>query len=59
MPPNTGHTLNLAEPLLVNLHRAEFLAMVEAGRWMPRDPRADPAEVMPAEVMPAEVMKLS
>lgn len=44
--PRTGHTLNLEEPALFNLHLAEFLAMAEAGRWAPRDPRANPAEVM-------------
>lgn len=44
--PRTGHTLNLEEPALFNLHLAEFLAMVEAGRWLRRDPRANPAEVM-------------
>ena len=25
---------------------AEFIAQVEAGRWGPRDPRADPKQVM-------------
>lgn len=44
--PKTGHTLNLEEPALFNLHLAEFFAMVEAGRWGARDPRANPAEVM-------------
>jgi hypothetical protein len=24
----------------------EFLAMVEQGRWLPRDPRAVPAQIM-------------
>lgn len=31
--PACGHTPNLEEPLLFNLHVAEFLAAVEAGRW--------------------------
>jgi pimeloyl-ACP methyl ester carboxylesterase len=44
--PKTGHTLNLEEPELFNRHVAEFIAQVEAGRWAPRDPRADPAQVM-------------
>src|ERR1700733_12553196 len=44
--PKTGHTLNLEEPELFNRHVAEFIAQVEAGRWGPRDPRADPAQVM-------------
>jgi pimeloyl-ACP methyl ester carboxylesterase len=44
--PKTGHTLNLEEPELFNRHVAEFIAQVEAGRWTPRDPRADPAQVM-------------
>lgn len=44
--PKTGHTLNLEEPELFNTLLREFIAMVEAGRWLPRDPRANPAEVM-------------
>jgi pimeloyl-ACP methyl ester carboxylesterase len=44
--PKTGHTLNLEEPELFNRHVADFIAQVEAGRWAPRDPRADPAQVM-------------
>jgi pimeloyl-ACP methyl ester carboxylesterase len=31
--PACGHTPNLEEPALFNLHVAEFLAAVEAGRW--------------------------
>ena len=31
--PACGHTPNLEEPVLFNLHVAEFLAAVEAGRW--------------------------
>jgi pimeloyl-ACP methyl ester carboxylesterase len=31
--PACGHTVNLEEPGLFNLHLAEFLAAVEAGRW--------------------------
>ena len=44
--PKTGHTLNLEEPGLFNLHVGEFIALAEAGRWGPRDPRAKPAEIM-------------
>lgn len=38
--PNTGHTINLEEPGLFNMHVADFLAQVDAGRWPSRDPRA-------------------
>lgn len=44
--PKTGHTLNLEEPALFNALLAEFLAQVEQGRWEPRDPRADPQQIM-------------
>jgi pimeloyl-ACP methyl ester carboxylesterase len=44
--PKTGHTINLEEPALFNQMVGEFLAQVEAGGWHPRDPRANPAEVM-------------
>ncbi|SAK60511.1 alpha/beta hydrolase [Caballeronia temeraria] len=44
--PKTGHTLNLEEPALFNQHIAEFLAMVENNRWLPRDSRAVPAQIM-------------
>jgi pimeloyl-ACP methyl ester carboxylesterase len=44
--PKTGHTLNLEEPALFNQLVAEFIAMVEAGKWLKRDPRANPAEIM-------------
>ena len=33
MLPMTGHTANIEEPALFNLHVAEFLAAVENGRW--------------------------
>ena len=33
--PRTGHTVNLEEPGLFNLHVAEFLAAVEQNRWAP------------------------
>jgi pimeloyl-ACP methyl ester carboxylesterase len=44
--PKTGHTLNLEEPELFNSLLREFIAMVEARRWLPRDPRARSGEVM-------------
>lgn len=44
--PKSGHTVNLEEPEFFNRHVAEFLAMVEQGHWMKRDPRANPAEIM-------------
>lgn len=47
--PKTGHTLNLEEPELFNRSVAEFLAMVEQGRWLARDPRATSAEIMKAK----------
>jgi pimeloyl-ACP methyl ester carboxylesterase len=44
--PKTGHTLNIEEPAAFNALLAEFIAQVEAGRWLPRDPRALPGEIM-------------
>jgi pimeloyl-ACP methyl ester carboxylesterase len=44
--PKTGHTLNLEEPAAFNALLAEFFAQVEAGRWLPRDPRALPGQIM-------------
>jgi pimeloyl-ACP methyl ester carboxylesterase len=44
--PKSGHTLNLEEPAIFNLLLSEFIAQVEAGRWKPRDPRANPAQIM-------------
>lgn len=44
--PKAGHTLNIEEPDAFNRLLAEFIAMVEAGAWTPRDPRAKPAEIM-------------
>lgn len=47
--PKTGHTLNLEEPELFNTLLREFIAMVEAGRWLPRDPRAIASQIMKTE----------
>ncbi len=44
--PKTGHTLNLEEPAAFNALLAEFVAQVEAGNWLPRDPRALPGQIM-------------
>jgi len=44
--PKTGHTMNLEEPAAFNGMIAEFLAQVENGKWLARDPRADPAEIV-------------
>jgi pimeloyl-ACP methyl ester carboxylesterase len=44
--PKTGHTINLEEPDLFNRALAEFFAQVTAGRWLPRDPRARPDEIL-------------
>jgi pimeloyl-ACP methyl ester carboxylesterase len=44
--PKTGHTLNLEEPAAFNALIAEFIAQVEAGQWLPRDPRALPGQIM-------------
>ena len=38
--PNTGHAVNLEEPVLFNSMIAEFLAQVDSGRWRGRDPRS-------------------
>jgi len=47
MFPKTGHAVNLEEPDLFNRVVGEFLALVEAGRWGPRDPRTRSAEGVP------------
>lgn len=44
--PKTGHTLNLDEPALFNQFVSDFLATVEQGKYLPRDPRSVPAEIM-------------
>jgi pimeloyl-ACP methyl ester carboxylesterase len=37
--PQSGHAINLEEPALFNQFLEDFLRKVDAGRWMPRDPR--------------------
>jgi pimeloyl-ACP methyl ester carboxylesterase len=44
--PKTGHTLNLEEPEHFNRFLGEFIGLVEAGSWPPRDPRAVSAQIM-------------
>lgn len=36
----TGHVVNVEEPGLFNRIVGDFLALVDAGRWRPRDPRS-------------------
>ena len=38
--PKSGHVLNLEEPALFNEMVERFIALAEAGRWGPRDPRS-------------------
>ena len=38
--PRSGHTLNIEEPELFNLHLQAFLTTVDCGRWTVRDPRS-------------------
>jgi pimeloyl-ACP methyl ester carboxylesterase len=38
--PATGHAVNVEEPDLFNCITANFLALVDSGRWRPRDRRA-------------------
>ena len=38
--PKTGHTINLEEPAAFNQAVLDFVASVQAGRWLPRDPRS-------------------
>lgn len=41
-----GHLVNLEEPALFNHLTAEFLALIDSGRWRPRDPRSLNASTM-------------
>jgi proline iminopeptidase len=40
MFPKTGHGVNLEEPALFNQTVGDFIALAEANRWPPRDPRS-------------------
>jgi pimeloyl-ACP methyl ester carboxylesterase len=44
--PKTGHTINLEEPELFNRAVGDFIGLVEAERWLPRDSRASPTQIM-------------
>lgn len=44
--PKTGHTLNIEEPALFNQFVSDFLATVEQDKWLARDPRSVPSEIM-------------
>jgi 3-oxoadipate enol-lactonase len=44
MLPKTGHVVNLEEPDLFNRVVGDFLTRVDAGRWLPRDPRSRAAK---------------
>jgi len=44
--PNTGHAINLEEPVAFNQHLDSFFHMVENGRWPARDPRAIEASIL-------------
>ena len=44
--PKSGHTINLEEPDAFNRSLSEFFATVEEDRWLPRDPRSRPTEIM-------------
>jgi 3-oxoadipate enol-lactonase len=46
--PKTGHVVNLEEPDLFNTVVSDFLTRVEAGRWLPRDPRTRAPKPGPA-----------
>lgn len=43
--PKTGHAMNLEEPALFNRLLEDFFHQVEAGRYLPRDPRSALASV--------------
>jgi len=36
--PRSGHTINLEEPDVFNRHVLDFVTVVDAGRWTPRNP---------------------
>ena len=44
--PKSGHTLNIEEPGLFNQFVSDFLAAVEQDKWLIRDPRSAPSEIM-------------
>ena len=44
--PKTGHTINLEEPTHFNNFLSDFFNKVEHNKWLPRDPRSNPDEIM-------------
>ena len=44
--PKTGHTINLEEPSYFNNFLSDFFSQVENNKWLPRDPRSNPQEIM-------------
>lgn len=44
--PKTGHTCNLEEPNLFNQSVGDFFSAVEINRWLPRDSRSVPLEIL-------------
>ena len=44
--PKTGHTINLEEPSYFNNFLSDFFSQVENKKWLPRDPRSNPLEIM-------------
>jgi pimeloyl-ACP methyl ester carboxylesterase len=44
--PNTGHAVNLEEPMAFNQHLDDFFRMVENGEWPTRDARAMEASIL-------------
>jgi pimeloyl-ACP methyl ester carboxylesterase len=43
--PSSGHTINLEEPDEFNRIVGTFIAQVDSGRWLNRDPRAQSASI--------------
>lgn len=44
--PNSGHTINLEEPVLFNQAVDWFLGQVNSGRWPERDPRSQTGSIL-------------
>lgn len=44
--PKSGHTLNIEEPALFNQFVGDFITAVIQDKWLPRDPRSLPSEIM-------------
>jgi pimeloyl-ACP methyl ester carboxylesterase len=48
--PKSGHTINLEEPDVFNRHVLDFVGIVDAGRWTPRNL----ASVSRSAILPAD-----